>query len=936
MLKKSSHNLIFFLFLVGGVIFFYQKSTANNAFVAKKSTPLPPIAFQHQLDSLKETDSLEAWLNAWYVYLSDQPSTHYNEFTIPLHSIWRKPKNASEDIAWFYLHILIGYYELQQGNILKSTSVYEKAYQFVQQTSSIHPNEILEYLIKPLGNNYTRLGDYERAFFIQQQGLKLAQSLEDPMQEASMLANISTTARWNNQLDRALKFANEGLKKVHSNTALQALLYSTKADILQSQSKLNKAKTAILKGIHLFNKLPLSQQTNNAYWYTGTLVTAGEIEKKSKNYNEALSYFHKALTELKYYFPHSKQREKLKIQVALGQINTTQEKSSKGLQHFNNALVGLIPKFQKTNYWPKNKSLYPENTLLDALTGKAKLLALQGKDSIALIGYQKATTVIDKLRKTIFSKEAKRLLQKQSLKTTEEAISLAFKLYQKSKYPFYANIAFKSAEQHKARLLLNDLQKGLSHSHANQNDSLFIKQKRLKQAIAFYTHSYIQATLQQQSRDSSKWKHQIDQTQYQLSLIHKKIKNRYPNLNWDTSIRLKALFKNIPVHTIFREYFTGLDHWYAFSVSQKGVVSFSKLGNSRELTAEVSHFINHWFSHGSGAMINHPKAYFQKANQLYQKLSFKLPSNISKLTIIPDGILGRLPFEALITDAMYLPNPGKWPYLLLKAQTSQAYSLSVWNHLQNAYNEYNKQSGFTGFFISPQKDNSLAELKGVQNEIASVEKVLSGEFFVNKKANTKRLFKSIKNKEVIHISTHSFLMKENKIPALQMSNQKVLLADLYPIDAHPSLIVISACQTANGLLSPGEGIISLARQFTAIGSGGVISALWSINDITAAKLTALFYQNLQKSNKKAFALYHAKNQWLNTPSRSAVHKLPYYWAGLVYYGNHLSLSNPLKTPIHFQYWLWILGIVLILAFLLFLLKKRKRNTHNKHERIDFP
>src|SRR5699024_2654576 len=146
-------------------------------------------------------------------------------------------------------------------------------------------------------------------------------------------------------------------------------------------------------------------------------------------------------------------------------------------------------------------------------------------------------------------------------------------------------------------------------------------------------------------------------------------------------------------------------------------------------------------------------------------------------------------------------------------------------------------------------------------------------------------------------------------------------------DAHPSLIVISACQTANGLLSPGEGIISLARQFTSIGSGGVVSALWRINDITAAKLTALFYQNLKKSNRKALALYHAKNQWLNNPSRSAVHKLPYYWAGLVYYGNHLSLSNPLKTPMHFQYWLWIFGIILILAFLLFLLKKRKRNTH---------
>src|SRR5699024_7333195 len=125
------------------------------------------------------------------------------------------------------------------------------------------------------------------------------------------------------------------------------------------------------------NNIPLSQQTNNAYWYAGTLVTAGEIEQKIKKHKEAIQYFHKALNAFQHYFPYSKQRDKLKIQVALGQINTTQKKLSKGLQHFNNALVGLIPKYQEKNYWPENKSLYPENTLLDALKGKAKLLALQ-------------------------------------------------------------------------------------------------------------------------------------------------------------------------------------------------------------------------------------------------------------------------------------------------------------------------------------------------------------------------------------------------------------------------------------------------------------------------------------------------------------------------------------------------------------------------------
>src|SRR5699024_6288075 len=152
--------------------------------------------------------------------------------------------------------------------------------------------------------------------------------------------------------------------------------------------------------------------------------------------------------------------------------------------------------------------------------------------------------------------------------------------------------------------------------------------------------------------------------------------------------------------------------------------------------------------------------------------------------------------------------------LLLKAQTSQAYSLSVWNHLQNEFSQYNQQSGFAGFFIAPNKNSNLAELKGVQNEIKTVEKELRGEFFINKKANTKHLYKSIKINDVIYITTHLLLMIENNISHLKMCNQKILLSYLYPVDAHPSLFVINACQTVNGFLSPLERIISHSRKFT--------------------------------------------------------------------------------------------------------------------------
>lgn len=914
--------------LILGMCLLWQITSAGFRVqdTAKPKTGFGELSIQKELDSLKVANHLEAWLNTWYDYLAEDPAAHYGELDNPINAIWRTPQTTPEKVAWFYLLIFTGYYELQQGNILQSTDRYEQAYGVVKDSQIIEDAEILEYLIKPLGNNYTRLGDYERAFYIQKEGLKLATKMADTMQEAASLSNMSTTARWNDNVQEALNYVNQALQKVKQGTALQGLLYSTRADILQEKGNLILAQSDAQKAIHLFSGEQLKTGSNNAYWYAGALVTAGDIARKENHLNQANVFYEKALQIFQLYFPQSRLREKMKLQLTLGKVRMAQNRFEKGLQHFDQALAGLLPSYNRKKTWPSDSLLYAENTLLDALTGKAKLLHLMGKDSLALAGYQKAALVAQKLREIIFSPEAKRLLQEQSLQTTEEGIRLAYQLYKSTQNTIYGDIAFQLAEQNKARLLLDDLQQNMTYSRIQNKDSLFVKQSRLRQAVAFYTHSYTEAILQKNSSESLRWKNKIDGAQYELSLIAPQVKRKYPAIEWEPAIQAGKIYNHLPEHTIAWEYFTGPNNWYGFTISRNGVLQFSWLGESDNLKNKINGFVDHWFSNGPGAMMNQPKFYFTQAYSLYQKIALHLPEGGSKLMIIPDGILGRLPFEALVTDSIYRSDPGQWSYLLLKAATSHNYSLSVWYRQQEGFSQSGGSGGFAGFFISPDENSQLAMLEGVRQEEKSIRNILRGQFYKNTKATAEQLLQSVQKDEVIHISTHSFLVGENQIPVLQMADKRVLLADLYPLHAHPALMVISACQTANGLLSPGEGIISLAREFTAMGAGGVIAALWSINDETAARLTALFYKELRKSGDKPGSLYQAKRAWLTDDEQSAELKLPYFWAGLVYYGNDQLLAHPLELPSSFPTWGW--GVVFMLIFVMiavwWIIKRFKR------------
>jgi CHAT domain-containing protein len=185
--------------------------------------------------------------------------------------------------------------------------------------------------------------------------------------------------------------------------------------------------------------------------------------------------------------------------------------------------------------------------------------------------------------------------------------------------------------------------------------------------------------------------------------------------------------------------------------------------------------------------------------------------------------------------------------------------------------------------------------------------------------------------QILHFATHGFLdIQHPELSGIVLSavdqhgmrtNGLMSLQEIYGLHLSAELTVLSACQTALGKDTEGEGLIGLAHSFMSAGSKSVVASLWKIDDRATAVLMADFYeQMLQKGLSPAAALKSAKLKMVRDKRWNA----PYYWAGFVLqgeYSNRIVIETPSGHRISLAVFL---SIVLLWASLLVFQKGMKR------------
>ncbi len=311
-------------------------------------------------------------------------------------------------------------------------------------------------------------------------------------------------------------------------------------------------------------------------------------------------------------------------------------------------------------------------------------------------------------------------------------------------------------------------------------------------------------------------------------------------------------------------------------------------------------------------------AAYRIANELLPPPYDPVWAQVDYMIVVPDGILHCLPFESL-----QIRRNDKDVYLVEKLKISYSPSVSSLILLNDtprmpkprkdllAFGAPNYHTGRSG----PDRDKndkeliqkvyamdgfSLPELPYSAKEIREIAKHFppsAVDIFLRDKANESELKRLDLNEyRIIHFACHGFL--DDRFPlrsALVLSlNDKeeedgfVQAREICNLRMNADLVVLSACQTANGALEKVEGLMGLPRFFFYAGAKSVLSSLWPIGDRTSCALMKDFYGFLSRGYDKSTALQLAK---INLLKSSYSH--PFYWAAFVLSGD--------PSPIYYQY-----------------------------------
>lgn len=259
------------------------------------------------------------------------------------------------------------------------------------------------------------------------------------------------------------------------------------------------------------------------------------------------------------------------------------------------------------------------------------------------------------------------------------------------------------------------------------------------------------------------------------------------------------------------------------------------------------------------------------AARLYADLLAPLEADLgarARLTIVADGPLHQLPFEALVMRDTR--------FALDRFTISYAPSLAV-----AGGGDQPLPGGVVLALAGPSSDSSLG---GSLDEI----RILRAAFgpvqvrtFSGAAATEAAIRAYAPTATLLHIAAHARANDADPASAriaLAAADHDDGLLHAYEIDAlrlPGSLVVLSACETGAGRLLGGEGVLSLSRAFLRAGARATIATLWPVGQGTASFMDR-FYRDLAAGVPPASALRNAKLALARGPRGN-----PLYWAPFV-------------------------------------------------------
>ncbi len=615
---------------------------------------------------------------------------------------------------------------------------------------------------------------------------------------------------------------------------------------------------------------------------------------------------------------------------AFGDLAGRQGDYACALEHYQAALICLLGEFDDTDVH-SNPVKFERTFLKKDLVGifTRKIDALQHladqKNDPALLDaawatVQAAVSAIDVLKAgAVQTEEDKLHFFRESAQVFEQGMEIAWELG-----PEYYPAAFELSEKSKAIVLLEAFRSANALRLAGISDSLLERESQIKYEISVAEDALFKGDNSRELRDRLIRL----QTEYR-ELLHT-FEVRHPDyfrLRYDNRvISAREVNRILTSRQAVVAYFSGENARFAF-VLQGGGIAMHRLPSEEALEPLVEGMRRGIFSYflsekrTEDAYEAYAVQYAESAVKLYEILLGPFEASLPEdLLLIPDGVLGYLPFEALLTQKPQGPATRfkTHPYLLRRRRVSYCYSATLWQEMRQKASSNRHLAAFAPAFPNSSRAPGVAVRGNLdtlyfnQPEVEEIALVLRAKnIFTGPSATKAQFLQQAPAAGILHIASHgvandtasgysfiAFTPVEN-----HPDSNCIYARELYNMRIEAALVVLSACETGTGELKKGEGVISLARAFAYAGAQSVVSTLWAVNDESTTEIMRGLYKRMRAGDSKSEALQKAKSSWLASRGDDlAAH--PFYWSAYIAVGD--------MRPLYRGNW-WIWGIAVLIA-----------------------
>ncbi len=749
-----------------------------------------------------------------------------------------------------------------------------------------------------LGVIYTTNGNNELALQYLQKAISIRQKAPDSEILVADSYNNIGRVYLNDQplqaiiyFNRALKVYTEILGNSHPKVAL---VYSNMAFANANQNNYDDALAYLDQVSAIYNTLYSSAHPNKAY----TLNNQGRILEMKGDYVGALNYQNKALELYKDLYG-TKHPEVANTYFLIGSVYQKTEAFSMAIEAFQQSIYANLFDQDFTDIYklPEIRDYFNADILLTSLQAKAQSLeayhynhTLKMRDITgALETLIKCDELITQIRQIRFNESDKLKLGEIAAQVYENGISIAAYLSERTfKKDYYLNTAFNFCERSKSSVLLAAINDTNAKQFAGIPDAELIIEDSLKSQIGFLEQRLAQVTSEE---DIQEIKIALLKYQNELRDFIGNLETRYPeyyNLKYDNKLaNIPNIQKILDSKTALVSYFIGAERIYIFMITERKA-SIINLSKEASFPRMLSGFRN-------AIKFDVDETFTMSSAALYNQLIPKIDDPIDQLIIIPDAVLGSIPFEALVSEKSETKQVRDNRYLIDHYAISYDYAATLFYNKSKNRVESNKRGILLAAPVTfEQNGQFLQELPDSKKEIDEIEKLFSN-VQVKTVASigtdaSEEMIKSIElsDFQFIHLATHGIVNQSkpelSRVFLCPGSNEDGSLysGEIYNLKFNANLVTLSACETGLGQVAKGEGIVGLSRALQYAGAQNLIVSLWRVADKSTADLMIEFYKQSLNNPNKGYAsdLRTAKLSLL----RSEEYYNPYFWAPFILIG----------------------------------------------------